>query len=283
MLEGFACLFAGVIVGAITERVCRRLHPHARVRNIIIKVAVAYAAVSAMTGEGVPSSHGEEIQNIMGLWKILYYLTMRTFTFVWGTIVGAALQPVGLTGGIATGKSTVSTLLSNNNAASGIDEKAEFVIIDLDKIAHDILLPKELVQNDSVYDRLVSEFGTDILLSTNEGGNSNNCSIPTIDRRKLGDLVFADRQKRRKLNSITHPKIISIMLKRIFIEGLRLSKPKCEAASCMRRYSTPIRGRIAHATIVRECHCGSLQLDVTIGKTSTTQSRPDLGEMPTAY
>ena len=103
-------------------------------------------------------------------------------------------------GGIATGKSTVSTLLSNNNAASGIDEKAEFVIIDLDKIAHDILLPKELVQNDSVYDRLVSEFGTDILLSTNEGGNSNNCSIPTIDRRKLGDLVFADRQKRRKLN-----------------------------------------------------------------------------------
>lgn len=87
-----------------------------------------------------------------------------------------------------------------------------------------------------------------------------------------------------ELNSITHPKIISIMLKRIFIEGLRLSKPKSHAKLRVVCVDIPlIRGRIAHATIVRECHCGSLQLDVTIGKTSTTQSRPDLGEMPTAY
>ncbi len=159
---------------------------------------------------------------------MLISLTMRVIIFVSGTIVGTALQPVGLTGGIGTGKSTVSTLLQATqiNSSNESDWVAEFVIIDLDKIAHDILLPKELVQNDSVYDRLVLEFGTDIL-SKNKG---EQCSIPIIDRRKLGDLVFADGHQRRKLNSITHPKIISIMLKRIIIEGLRcLSRPKSNA------------------------------------------------------
>ncbi|KAL3759631.1 hypothetical protein ACHAWU_009778 [Discostella pseudostelligera] len=219
-----SCLIVGVIVGAVIERLCRQMHPYARVRNIIVKLAVAYASVTFIIGTG-PSSHEGETDEVE-IWAILSKV-MRVLTFAAGTIVGAALQPVGLTGGIATGKSTVSKLLQDphSNAADDIQTKTEFIIIDLDKIAHDILLPKELVQNDSVYDRLVAEFGDDIL-SKNEG---ENCSIPTIDRRKLGDLVFADRQKRRRLNSITHPKIISIMLKRILIEGLRLSRPKSDA------------------------------------------------------
>lgn len=220
-----SCLVVGVIVGAVIERLCRQMHPYAMVRNIIVKVAVAYVSVTFIIGTG-PSSHEGEMHEVE-IWTILS-IVMRVFTFVAGTIVGVALQPVGLTGGIATGKSTVSKLLqaSDSNDANGIETKYEFVIIDLDKIAHDILLPKDLVQNDSVYDRLVAEFGVDIL-SKDEG--ENYCSIPTIDRRKLGDLVFADRQKRRKLNSITHPKIISIMLKRILMEGLRLSRPKSDA------------------------------------------------------
>ena len=225
-----SCLVTGVVVGAVTERLCRRLHPRARVRNIITKAAVAYVAVSFLlrkycTTGANPAIQGENTSETRA-W-IFFYLTMRVISFVSGTIVGTALQPVGLTGGIATGKSTVSTLFqaAQSNSSNESDSVAEFVIIDLDKIAHDVLLPKELVQNDSVYDRLVMEFGTDIL-SRNKG---ENCSIPIIDRRKLGDLVFADRQKRTKLNSITHPKIISIMLKRIFIEGLRwLSRPKSD-------------------------------------------------------
>ena len=47
---------------------------------------------------------------------------------------------------------------------------------------------------------------------------------PLIDRRKLGDVVFKDKNKRRKLNSITHPKIIKIMIKRILYEGLNLNR-----------------------------------------------------------
>lgn len=226
-------VITGVVIGVVTERLCRRLHPFARVRNVVIKFVAAYMSVSFFfqssytIGATLTNqfNQDEKIHGI-GIWMLLS-LVMRVITFVAGTIVGSALQPVGLTGGIATGKSTVSTLLqaTHNNSANGIDVKTEFIVIDLDKIAHDILLPKELVQSDSVYDRLVSEFGAAIL-SKNEGGD---CSIPTIDRRKLGDLVFADSQLRKKLNAITHPRIISIMLKRILAEGLRLSRPKSDA------------------------------------------------------
>lgn len=89
----------------------------------------------------------------------------------------------------------------------------------------------------SVYDRLISEFGTEILINetddTDDGCISNNAGEgtekssergpPEIDRRKLGDVVFRDRQKRRKLDSITHPAIIKIMLTRILLEGLNIS------------------------------------------------------------
>lgn len=232
-LDLFTACIIGVVVGAVTERRCRWLHPLARVRNIVIKVVVAYMSVSfffqtSYTTGATPTNqfNQDEKTRGIGIWMLLF-LVIRVITFVAGTIVGAALQPVGLTGGIATGKSTVSTLLQapHNNCANGIEAKTEFIVIDLDKIAHDILLPKELVQNDSVYDRLVSEFGADILLKNVE----DNCSIPAIDRRKLGDLVFTDNQMRKKLNAITHPKIISIMLKRILSEGLRLSRPRSDA------------------------------------------------------
>ena len=152
---------------------------------------------------------------------MLISLVMRLVVFVSGTVLGAALQPVGLTGGIATGKSTVSNLFQSLRDDAG----TEFVIIDLDGIAHDILLPKKLALNESVYDRLVSEFGSGIL-TINEGAND---SSPVIDRRKLGDLVFRDPQKRKKLNSITHPIIRKVMLKRILIEGLRFSMSKSMA------------------------------------------------------
>jgi dephospho-CoA kinase len=221
------CFSAGVIVGAFSERLSRRFHPHARIRNIIIKVAIAYVSAAFIPGyatSGTVSGHEGKSRDF-GSWMLVSFV-MRVIIFTSGSIVGAALQPVGLTGGIATGKSTVSSLLQSppNKDVDGVEMMPQFVIIDLDRISHDILLPKELVQNESVYDRVVSEFGTDIL-SKNEG---ENASVPIIDRRKLGDLVFTDKQKRRKLNSITHPKIILIMLKRILIEGLRLSKQKTD-------------------------------------------------------
>jgi len=223
----FSSLPVGVVVGAVTERFSRRSHPHARLRNIVVKAAIAYFSVSFILGhrtKGIfPTRHDshDKSSNDQVSVGMLMPLMLRIVAFLSGTVVGAALQPVGLTGGIATGKSTVSSLLQSLQN----DAETEFVIIDLDGIAHDILLPGNLAQNESVYDRLVSEFGRGIL--TKKEGENN--ASPVIDRRKLGDLVFRDRQNRMKLNSITHPIIRKIMLKRILIEGLRLSKPKSNA------------------------------------------------------
>lgn len=150
-------------------------------------------------------------------------LSLRVLLLISGIVIGTALQPVGLTGGIATGKSTVSSLLStphssqNENADESGEDETDFIVIDVDGIAHDILLPEKL-SSDSVYCRLVAEFGREILED-----NEDSKNYPFIDRRKLGDIVFRDRQMRRKLNSITHPKIIKIMLKRLLIEGLNFN------------------------------------------------------------
>lgn len=96
---------------------------------------------------------------------------------------------VGLTGGIASGKSTVSAILRDHGA----------YIIDTDKIAHDIVAP-----GCSAWKEIVNVFGTGILAPDNH-----------IDRKKLGDMVFADRSLRSCLESITHPKIKESVLQAI--------------------------------------------------------------------
>lgn len=88
---------------------------------------------------------------------------------------------IGLTGGISTGKSTVSKM---------IIEKG-YSLIDADKIA------REVVEVDKpAYIEIVKEFGEDILLQDK-----------TIDRKALGRIIFNDKEAREKLNSIIHPYI----------------------------------------------------------------------------
>eukprot|EP00985_Skeletonema_marinoi_P024364 scaffold16876_cov135-Skeletonema_marinoi.AAC.1 len=106
----------GVIISAITERLVRCSRPYARLRNTAIKLSVACMGVSCVS---------------------------CNLLFLVGVIIGTAMQPVGLTGGIATGKSTVSSLLQQQSSSDKEDED-EFVIIDVDGIAHDILLPNKL-------------------------------------------------------------------------------------------------------------------------------------------
>ena len=91
------------------------------------------------------------------------------------------MQVIGLTGGIATGKSTVSSILKNAGA----------VIIDADRIARDAVkkgLP--------AYQEIIDAFGENILLPNGE-----------IDRGLLGDIIFNDPQKKQLLNSIVHPHV----------------------------------------------------------------------------
>lgn len=88
---------------------------------------------------------------------------------------------IGLTGGIASGKSTVARLL----AAQGAET------IDADQVA------REVVKSGSAgLASVVKEFGEEILLSTGE-----------LNREKLGKAVFADPKLRLKLESILHPLI----------------------------------------------------------------------------
>lgn len=92
------------------------------------------------------------------------------------------MRVIGLTGGIASGKSTVSLLFRERGAA----------IIDADVIARDLLCP-----GTSAWSEVVKYFGEDIL---KDDGN--------IDRKQLGSIVFADEKKLQALNSITHPGIV---------------------------------------------------------------------------
>jgi dephospho-CoA kinase len=89
----------------------------------------------------------------------------------------------GLTGGIASGKSTVSAFL----------EDAGAVIVDADKIARDV------VQKDRpAWREIVDAFGRSILLPDGE-----------INRTLLGEIIFNDPDRKQVLNRIVHPRVIS--------------------------------------------------------------------------
>lgn len=91
------------------------------------------------------------------------------------------MRIIGLTGGIASGKSTVSAILRQEGA----------YIIDTDKIAHDITLPHK-----PAWYEIVEYFGQEILYGDG-----------TINRRALGQKVFNNQIQRAVLERITHPKI----------------------------------------------------------------------------
>ena len=89
---------------------------------------------------------------------------------------------IGLTGGIATGKSTVSALLAKEH---------NFPIIDADILAREAVQP-----NTRALAKIVSHFGPSVLLPDG-----------SLDRTKLGSIIFADDQARRALNAIVHPAV----------------------------------------------------------------------------
>ena len=99
---------------------------------------------------------------------------------------------IGLTGGIGTGKSTVSQILKEKN----------FPVIDLDIISHEVIkFPK-------VVEKIVENFGKEVL-------EYNNTGNWIISREKLGRVIFGNREKRLILNSIMHPEILHIMREKI--------------------------------------------------------------------
>lgn len=104
---------------------------------------------------------------------------------------------IGITGGIATGKSTFCNLLS----------KLGFLVIDSDKIARDVVeIGSEGLKN------VVDYFGDDIL---KEDGS--------LDRNKLGDLIFNDQRKRTALNNILHP-LITKKIRKLIDDNINTEK-----------------------------------------------------------
>lgn len=93
---------------------------------------------------------------------------------------------IGITGGIATGKSTVSNMIKDLG----------FTVVDADIAARRVVEPGE-----EAYNEIVKHFGQDILL---EDGH--------LDRKKLGNIVFNDKEKRLLLNSIVHPAVRKWMI-----------------------------------------------------------------------
>ncbi len=106
---------------------------------------------------------------------------------------------VGLTGGVATGKSVIADEL----------ERLGAVIIDADRVGHDVIAPGA-----EAYAEVVEEFGSGVVSS--DGG--------AIDRKALGRIVFGDPERLLKLNSITHPRIIEKIKKEIEVLSSRVPK-----------------------------------------------------------
>lgn len=100
---------------------------------------------------------------------------------------------VGLTGGIGSGKSTVSGLLAAKGA----------VIIDADAIVHEVQAPGGLA-----FQPIVDRFGAGVV--TPEG---------TLDRPALAAIVFADPDARRDLESLTHPVVGQVIFDRMAAEA----------------------------------------------------------------
>jgi dephospho-CoA kinase len=93
---------------------------------------------------------------------------------------------LGLTGGIASGKSAVAAML----------RELGFSVLDADSLAHKLIEPGQ-----SAYEEVLREFGSTI---TDREGR--------VDRSRLGALVFADRTKLDRLNAIVHPRVAEVVL-----------------------------------------------------------------------
>ncbi len=100
------------------------------------------------------------------------------------------MKIIGITGGVGSGKSVVLSALS---------ERYNAYIIEADKLAHELMQPDM-----PIFNKIVAEFGTDILAQDG-----------TIDRKRLGEIVFSDKTRLEALNNISHPTVKEEILRQI--------------------------------------------------------------------
>ncbi|KAF4128042.1 Dephospho-CoA kinase [Phytophthora infestans] len=144
-----------------------------------------------------------------------------------GRVLGASLVGVGLTGGIATGKSTVSKAFSEAGA----------VIVDADVVAREVVMPGR-----GAYNEIVRYFGTGVL----------NEDDATINRAKLGAIIFSDPAQRKKLNSATHKYIIWEMFKQLVYQRL-VCRKRLVIIDAPLLFETKLLEYFCYPTIVVAC------------------------------
>lgn len=101
------------------------------------------------------------------------------------------MKVIGITGGVGSGKTCILTYLRQLavNYPKPPFNQIKTYVIEADKTAHDLQKPGNLC-----YDAIVAAFGQEILHPDG-----------TIDRKQLGEIVFADEQRLKELNAIVHP------------------------------------------------------------------------------
>jgi len=125
---------------------------------------------SSLNSEGKLSSSAERVRSLGVLRKTPNGIKEDNKCYI-----------IGMTGGIASGKSSVVKRL----------EKLGAYTINCDKLGHEAYLPGQIA-----YNKIIENFGVDVLADDK-----------TIDRKKLGPLVFGDRKKLELLNNIVWPEI----------------------------------------------------------------------------
>ena len=108
------------------------------------------------------------------------------------------MRVIALTGGIATGKSTVAAMLADRGA----------VVVDADRLAREVVEPAQ-----PAFAEVVERFGAGVVAADGR-----------LDRAALGTVVFADASARADLEAITHPRIAALMQQRL-MEAMASSPP----------------------------------------------------------
>lgn len=103
------------------------------------------------------------------------------------------MKIIGITGGVGAGKSTILNYMRDVHGA---------VICEADKVAHELEKPGE-----NCYEQIITHFGEEILSENGE-----------IDRKKLSNIVFREKEKLTLLNCIIHPQVKEYIKKKIKTE-----------------------------------------------------------------
>jgi dephospho-CoA kinase len=125
----------------------------------------------------------------------IIYLLNELITISFSYLILSGFHVYGITGQICSGKTSACEYLKKRYRAA---------IVSLDEINHRILERRDIIG------QIKKEFGNEVII--------NNNGIESINRSALKKIIFDNRQMRKKLENITHPKIMLQFLKILFIE-----------------------------------------------------------------